>query len=84
MGRCFAATKVSGLESALALIFFCLVGTASYLTLEVMVGLRPEKGRAFLTGVRAWMDSHTDQVIIVGCLILGLWLIGHDAYLIAA
>ena len=74
--------KVSSVESALALIFFCLVATASYLTLELVVGLRPEKGHAFLTDVRTWMDSHTDQVIIIGCLVLGFWLIGHDIYLI--
>jgi Sap, sulfolipid-1-addressing protein len=75
--------KVSSGESALALIFFCLVATASYLTLEILCAVRPEKGQAYLTGVRTWMDSHTDQVIIIGCLVLGLWLIGHDIYLIA-
>jgi zinc transporter ZupT len=75
--------KVSSFESALALIFFCLLATASYLTLELLCGLRPEKGQAYLTSVRTWMDSHTDQVIIIGSLVLGFWLIGHDIYLIA-
>jgi hypothetical protein len=74
--------KVSSFESALALIFFCLLATASYLTLELLIGLRPEKGQAILSGVRTWMDTHTDQVIIIGCLVLGFWLIGHDIYLI--
>jgi hypothetical protein len=74
--------KVSSFESALALIFFCLLASASLLTLELLVGLRPEKGHALLTGVRTWMDTHTDQVIIIGCLVLGFWLIGHDIYLI--
>jgi hypothetical protein len=74
--------KVSSLESALTLIFFCLLSTASYLTLAILVGFRPEKGQALLTGVRTWMDTHTDQVIIVGCLVPGFWLIGHNIYLI--
>ncbi len=75
--------KVSSFQSALALIFFCLLATASYLTLEILAGFRPEKGQAILTGIRTWMDTHTDQVIIIGCLVLGFWLIGHDIYLIA-
>jgi hypothetical protein len=31
---------------------------------------------------RAWIDAHTDQAIIVGGLILGLWFIGRSIYLI--
>ena len=75
--------KVSSFESALALIFFCLLATASYLTLEILAGFRPEKSETVLTGVRTWMNTHTDQVIIIGCLVLGFWLVGHDLYLIA-
>jgi Sap, sulfolipid-1-addressing protein len=75
--------KVSSVASVVALIIFCVLATASYLTLQIMFAWRPEKGQAYLAGVRAWMDSHTDQVIIIGCLVLGLWLIGHDIYLIA-
>jgi hypothetical protein len=74
--------KVSSVESALALIFFCLLASASLLTLVLLVGLRPDKGRALLAGVRTWMNTHTDQVIIIGCLVLGAWLIGNDIYLI--
>jgi hypothetical protein len=75
--------KVSGLQSALALIFFCLLATASYLTLEILAGFRPEKSETVLTAIRTWMNTHTDQVIIIGCLVLGFWLVGHDLYLIA-
>ena len=31
---------------------------------------------------REWIDSHTDQVIIVVSLVLGFWLIGKSVYLI--
>ena len=74
--------KVSNVESALALIFFCLLGTASYLGLEILVGFWPERGQALLTGVRSWMDAHTDQVIIIGCLLLGFWLVLQNLYLL--
>ena len=30
------------------------------------------------------MDTRTDQVIIVGSLILGFWLIGNSIYLIVS
>jgi hypothetical protein len=30
------------------------------------------------------MDTRTDQVIIVGSLVLGFWLIGNSIYLIVS
>ena len=30
----------------------------------------------------AWINAHTDQVIILGSLIIGLWLIANSIYLI--
>ena len=33
--------------------------------------------------MRKWIDTHTDQVIIVVSLVLGFWLIGKSAYLLA-
>jgi hypothetical protein len=74
--------KVSSFESFLALFFFCLVATASYLTLELYAGFRPEQSQAFMGQVRKWIDTHTDQVIIIGSLALGFWLIGNSIYYI--
>jgi hypothetical protein len=74
--------KLSSWESYIALFLFCLVSTAIYLTLEIYAGFRPERSQAFLTSVRAWIDTHTDQVIIVVSLVLGLWLVGKSIYLI--
>jgi hypothetical protein len=31
-----------------------------------------------------WIDSHTDQLIIAGGLIVGFWLIGKSIYLIVS
>jgi hypothetical protein len=74
--------KVSSFESALALFLFCVLATASYLLLECYAGFRPEKSDALLTAVRTWIGGHTDQVIIIGSLALGFWLIGNSLFLI--
>jgi threonine/homoserine/homoserine lactone efflux protein len=72
--------KLSSVESYLALFFFCVLGSASYLAIEIYAGFKPDQ--AFLTRFRTWIDSHTDQVIILGSLILGFWLIANSMYLI--
>ena len=72
--------KLSSVESYLALFFFCVLGSASYLAIEIYARFKPDQ--AFLTRFRTWIDSHTDQVIILGSLILGFWLIANSMYLI--
>jgi Sap, sulfolipid-1-addressing protein len=74
--------KVSSFESFLSLFFFCVLATASYAILEIYTGFRPEKSQAFMAGIRTWIDTHTDQVIIVGSLVLGFWLIANSLYFI--
>src|SRR5215469_1155649 len=76
--------KLSSWESYLALILFCLLASASYLAMEIYAVLRPEQSLALLARLRSWIDNHTDQVIIVGGLLLGLWLIGNSIYLIVS
>jgi hypothetical protein len=53
-----------------------------YIGLELYAGFRPEKAQEFLGRIRTWIDTHTDQVIIVVSLGLGLWLVGKSIYLI--
>ena len=72
--------KLSSWESYLALIGFCLLGSASYIAMEIYAGFRPEQSQAFLARFRKWMETRTDQVIIVGCLLLGFWLIASSIY----
>jgi heme/copper-type cytochrome/quinol oxidase subunit 4 len=74
--------KLSSLASYLALFGFCIVSTGIYLVMEIHAGFRPEQSQAFLTRVRTWLDTHTDQVIIVVSLTLGLWLLGKSIYLV--
>jgi len=72
--------KVSNWESVLALFGFCLLGSASYIALVIYAGFRPEQSQAFMAKFRKWMETRTDQVIIVGCLLLGFWLIASSIY----
>jgi hypothetical protein len=61
-----------------------VLASASYLALEIYAVIRFEQSQDFLSRVRKWIDGHTDQVIIIGGLILGFWLIGNSIYLIAS
>jgi len=72
--------KLSGWESYLALFGFCVLGSASYIAMEIYAGFRPGQSKAFLARFRTWMETRTDQVIIVGCLLLGFWLIASSIY----
>jgi hypothetical protein len=74
--------KLASWESYVALVLFCLVATAVYLAIEVYAAFRPERAQAFLGTIRTWIDTHTDQVIIVVSLVLGFWLVGKSIYLI--
>ena len=76
--------KLSSWESYLALFLFCVLALSSYLAMEIYAGFRPGQSQAFLARFRTWMDTRTDQVIIVGSLILGFWLIGSSIYLIVS
>jgi hypothetical protein len=59
-----------------------VVATSSYISLELYAGFRPETSQAFLSGIKAWIENHTDQAIIIGSLVLGFWLIGKSIYLL--
>jgi hypothetical protein len=72
--------KLSSWESLLALIGFCVLGSASYIAMEIYAGFWPDQSRAFLARFRTWMEAHTDRAIIIGCLILGFWLIASSIY----
>ena len=76
--------KLSSWQSYVALVLFCLVASAVYIALELYAGFRPDKSDALLASSRTWIDSHTDQVIIVVSLVLGFWLIAKSIYLIVS
>jgi hypothetical protein len=77
------AARLSTWASDLTLAVFCVLASSSYLGLETYAGLKPAQSQAVLVRFRTWMDTHTDQVIIAGSLLLGLWLIAKSIYLIS-
>jgi len=76
--------KLSSWQSYLSLILFCLISTAVYLAMELYATIRPENCAALLASIRMWIETHTDQVIVVVSLALGLWLIGDSIYLVTS
>ena len=76
--------KLSSWETYLVLFLFCVLGSASYIALVVYAGFRPGPSQALLARFRTWTETHTDQVIILGSLILGFWLIANSIYLIVS
>ena len=72
--------KLSSWESSIDLILFCLVATGVYLVMEIYAGFRAERAKAMMGGVRTWIDTHTDQVIIILSLGLGFWLVARSIY----
>jgi Sap, sulfolipid-1-addressing protein len=72
--------KLSSWESFLALFGFCVLGSASYIAMEVYAGFWPDHSQAFLTRFRTWLETRTDRVIVIGCLLLGFWLIASGIY----
>jgi Sap, sulfolipid-1-addressing protein len=74
--------KLSTAGTWLALVCYCLLASSTYLAMEIYAVARPEQSRALLGRFRTWINNHTDQGIIVGSLLIGLWLIGNSIYLI--
>ena len=58
--------KLSHWQDYLAVFLFCLIATASYLTMEIYAGFKPDAGPGLPgAGRGTWIDSHTDQVIVI-------------------
>jgi Sap, sulfolipid-1-addressing protein len=74
--------KLSNWQDYLAVFLFCLIATATYLTMEIYAAFKPRQTQAFLAKTRTWIDTHTDQVIVIVSAVLGFWLIGGSIYLI--
>jgi hypothetical protein len=58
--------KVSSWASFLALFFYCLLASSTYLAMEIYAVARPAQSQALLGRFRAWIDAHTDQAITLG------------------
>ncbi len=74
--------NLSNVWEWLVLVLFCLLATSSFLYLELSAAFRPAAADALFQKLRAWLDTHQQQVIIVICLMLGFWLAGKSLYLL--
>jgi hypothetical protein len=76
--------KLSSWQSFLALALYCVLASSSYLAMEIYAVVRPAQSQALLVRFKTWVDSHIDQAIIIGSLVIGLWFIADSLYLIVA
>ena len=74
--------KLSTTADYVTLVLFCLLGTSSFLYLELYATFSPAAAGARLERMRAWLDTHQDQIIILVFLLLGFWLAGKSIYLL--
>jgi hypothetical protein len=65
-----------------ALLYFCLLGSASLLAIELYAVFRPDASETRLGNLREWLDAHRDQAIVVVSLVVGAWLVGNSLYLL--
>ncbi len=66
------------------LVLFCLLGTSSFLYLELYAIFAPAAAAVRLERMRTWLDKHQDQVIVLVLMLLGLWLAGESIYLLVS
>ena len=78
-----------GVRKGAAFVFGWLVSLAIVVTITVLAtgnnpptSARPGPSQELLARFRTRIDTHTDQVIIAGSLIIGFWLIANSLYLI--
>jgi Sap-like sulfolipid-1-addressing protein len=75
---------LSKASSWAALVAFAVLASSSYLAMQTYVMASPAAARLRLNGLNLWLTAHRDDVIIVVSVAIGLWLIGHSAYLLAS
>jgi threonine/homoserine/homoserine lactone efflux protein len=78
------AAKLDTAADWLVLFGFCLLATSSYLYLELYATFTPAAAEVRLRRLRAWLDTHTNQVIVAVFLLLGLWLAGKSIFLLVS
>jgi len=61
---------------------FCRLATSSFIVLELYAVLAPAASSQ-LAALRNWLDLHGNEVIIIVCLMLGVWLTGQGIRLLA-
>jgi Sap, sulfolipid-1-addressing protein len=68
----------------LALVGFCLLATSSFLVMEIYAAFWPQAAAVRFGQVQQWIETHTDQAIVLGALVVGAWLLGDSIYLLVS
>ena len=76
--------KLSTVGDWLALIMFCLLAMSTFLVMELYAAFSPAAAQVRLGRVRAWIDGHTDQAIIIGALGLGCFILADSIFLLVS
>ena len=75
--------KLGSWQSGVAFVYYLLLSAGTYLAVVIYALARPQRTQEVIASVRAWIADHTDQVIIIISLVLGLWLVVDSVYLLA-
>ena len=75
-----AQARLSAAGDYLALASFCLLATSSFAALELYSVRAPAAASIRLAALRSWLDNHANHIIIIVCVVLGLWLTGQSIY----
>jgi hypothetical protein len=78
-----AQARLASVGGYLALASFCLLATSSFIFMELYAVLAPAAS-THLAALRTWLDMHGNEVIIIVCLVLGVWLTGQSIRLLSA
>jgi Sap, sulfolipid-1-addressing protein len=76
--------KLSTAGDWLTLVLFCLLATSSFLVMELYAAFAPAAAAVRFEQMHQWINTHTDQAIVVGALVVGAWLLGSSIYLIVS
>ena len=76
-----AQARLSSAGGYLALALFCLLATSTFIVLE-LYAVRAPAASTQLAALRNWLDMHGNEVIIIVCLVLGVWLTGQGISLL--
>jgi hypothetical protein len=79
-----AQARLSTAGDYLALASFCLLASSSFVALELYSVRAPAAASIRLAALRTWLETHGNHVVIIVCVVLGLWLTGQSIYTLIA
>jgi hypothetical protein len=74
--------KLAGPASFVVLFLYAFLASSTYIAMELYAVFRPEASQQFLARLRTYIETHTDQAIVIGALVVGFWLISDSIYLL--